>query len=393
MRRLLLGLVAGISVGYTACRVVQSIRVLQNPPPTLGKDAARYGRLRRRLALSGTLRSLAGAGAFASGGAATAFARPFKGAPVVLRPALFVVGGLLANSVLELPSAFLEDHEFERRFGLTEQSSRDWLIEHLKGEAIGAVVMSALSVPFAALLRKKPDTWPLFTIMGLLPLSVLAGLIVPVYMAPLFNKFEPVTGVLEERLRALARRYGVGDADILCMDMSRQTKKANAYVTGMFKTHRIVIGDTLLGTFPDTEIEFVVAHELGHYLSGDSWRMTAIGLASAVSMFALSNAAMPSAKRREFDDPARLYELYAWMLAFSALLRPPVFAFSRSREWAADEFAAAATHTPKTGAAAFRRLREQNLAEDEVPRWYEMLFSSHPSLGDRIGALEESPLH
>ncbi|MFN2528970.1 MAG: M48 family metalloprotease [Candidatus Baltobacteraceae bacterium] len=392
MRRLLPGFVAGISVGYAACRVIQTLRVLRKPPSALRKDAAQYGRLRRGLALAGTLRSLASAGAFSSGGAATALARPLKGAPVALRPALFVLGGLLASSILELAPAFFEDHEFERRFGLTEQSSRDWLIEHLKGEAIGAVVMSALSVPFAALLRKKPNSWPLFTIVGLLPLSILAGLIVPVYIAPLFNKFQPLTGALEERLRALAHRYGVGDADILCMDMSRQTKKANAYVTGMFKTHRIVIGDTLLGTFPDAEIEFVVAHELGHYVSHDSWRMTAIGVASAVSMFALSNAVMPSAKRREFDDPACLYELYAWMLAFSALLRLPVFAFSRSREWAADEFAAAATDRPRTGAAAFRRLREQNLAEDEVPRWYELLFSSHPSLGDRIRALEESAL-
>lgn len=393
MRRLLLGFVAGVTVGYTACRVVQSMRVLQNPPPPLPKDAARYGRLRRGLALTGTLRSLASAAAFASGGAAASLARPLKFAPVALRPAFFVWGGLLASSILELPAAYFEDHEFERRFGLTEQSSRDWFIEHLKGEAIGTLVMSALSVPFAKLLRKKPDRWPLFTTLGLVPLSVLAGLIVPVFIAPLFNKFEPLTGALEERLRALARRYGVGDADILRMDMSRQTKKANAYVTGMFKTHRIVIGDTLLETFPDAEIEFVVAHELGHYLSHDSWRMTALGVASAVSMFVLSNAMIPPAKRREFDDPARLYELYAWMLAFSALLRLPVFAFSRSREWAADEFAAAATGAPKTGAAAFKRLREQNLAEEEVPRWYELLFSSHPSLGERIRALQEGPLH
>jgi STE24 endopeptidase len=390
MRRFLLGIAAGVTAGYTACRLVQSVRALNEPPPALPKDAAKYGALRRALALSETLRSLGGAAAFASGGAAATLAKPLRSLPVALQPPLFVLCGLLASAVLELPAAFIEDHEFERRFGLTEQSSRDWLVEHLKGAAIGTVVMAALSIPFTALLRKKPDTWPLYTTIGLVPLSVLAGLVVPVYIAPLFNTFEPLGGALEERLRALASRYGVGDADILRMDMSRQTTKANAYVTGMFETHRIVIGDTLLGSFPDAEIEFVVAHELGHYVSHDSWRMTGLGVATAVTMFALSNAVMAPGKRREFDDPARLYELYAWMLVFSALLRLPVFAFSRSREWAADRFAARATDTPKTGAAAFRRLREQNLAQEDVPRWYEWLFSSHPSLGERIAALESS---
>lgn len=390
MRRLLLGLAAGITAGYTVCRAVQSVRAIQNPPPTVPKDAARYGGLRRALALTDTLRSLGSAAAFTSGGTAAMLARPLRSAPVALRPPLFVLGGLLASSLLELPAAFVEEHEFERRFGLTEQSSRDWLAEHLKGAAIGTAVMAALSIPFATLLRKKPDTWPLFTTLGLVPLSVCAGLIVPVYVAPLFNKFQPLRGALEDRLRMLAARYGVGDADILCMDMSRQTKKANAYVTGMFNTHRIVIGDTLLGTFPDAEIEFVVAHELGHYVSHDSWRMTGLGVAVAVTMFLLSNAMMPAQKRREYEDPARLYELYAWMLFYSALLRLPMFAFSRSREWAADRFAARATDAPKTGAAAFRRLREQNLAEEDVPLWYELLFSSHPSLGQRIKALEEA---
>ena len=106
----------------------------------------------------------------------------------------------------------------------------------------------------------------------MLPLFVLANLIVPVYILPLFNKFEPLTGPLEVRLRALATRFGVGDAEILRMDMSRQTKKANAFVAGIGSTHRIVLGDTLIDKFEPDEIEFVVAHELGHYVTRDTWR-------------------------------------------------------------------------------------------------------------------------
>ena len=390
MRRLLLGLMAGVTAGYTAYRLFQSAQALQTPPAQLHKDAATYGALRRNLALAGTIRSLATSVAFAACGAGAFIARGTKGVPVAVRPPVCLLTGLLLGALVELPAAFVEEHEFERRFGLTEQTPRAWLIEHLKGTAIGAGVMAALSVPFATLLRKQPSTWPLLTFFGLVPLFVLAGLVVPVYIAPLFNTFEPLEGPLAERLRRLAARYGVGNADILRVDMSRQTKKANAYVTGLFNTHRIVIGDTLLGTFEDEEIEFVVAHELGHYVSHDSWRLAAMGVAVAIAMFALSNMMIPPQKRRSYDDPAVLYELYVWMLIFSAALRPPLLAFSRSREWAADSFAVDATQTPAIGAAAFRRLRDQNLAEEEVPRAYELLFSSHPSLGARIAALESA---
>ena len=388
MRRVFFGLMAGVTTGYTVYRALQSLRAIRNPAPPLQKDAAAYGTLRRHLAISNTVRSLLTTAAFAGGGLGESLARRSRGAPVAVRPALFLLTGLSLVSLIELPAAYVEEYEFERRFGLSDQSARDWLTEHAKGNAIGTGVMCALSIPFAALLRSKPDTWPFWTLFGLVPLLVLAGLIVPVYIAPLFNTFEPLNGALEERLRALAKRYGVGDARLLKMNMSRQTKKANAYVTGMLKTHRIVVGDTLLDSFPDEEIEFVVAHELGHYVRHDSWSMTAMGVAVSMTMFFLSNSMISSQKRRSYDDPAVLYELYAWMLVFSSFLRPAVFAFSRSREWAADRFAIAATQAPRTGAAAFRRLREQNLAQDEVPRWYELLFSTHPSLGARIAALE-----
>ncbi|MDP9018431.1 MAG: M48 family metallopeptidase [Candidatus Eremiobacteraeota bacterium] len=390
MRRFLLGVTAGVMAGYTIYRSMQSLRALQQPAEPLPKDPAAYGALRRNLELTGTMRSVAVSMAICAGGAAHAFGRTFQRGPVALRPAWFALTGLLVSAAIELPAAFIEEYELERRYGLSDQTARAWFIDHAKGAALGAGVMAILSIPFAALLRKQPNSWPIWATMGLAPLFVLAGLVVPVYIAPLFNTFEPLTGALETRLRALAARFGVGDAAILRVDMSRQTKKANAYVTGMFATHRIVIGDTLLKTFPDAEIEFVVAHELGHYITADSWRMSGLGVAATGIVFLLANLTMPQAKRDRYDEPAVIYELFMWITIFSTCMRPAISAFSRSREWAADRFALAATGEGATGAAAFTRLREQNLAEDEVPRWYEILFSTHPSLGARIKTLESA---
>jgi STE24 endopeptidase len=174
------------------------------------------------------------------------------------------------------------------------------------------------------------------------------------------------------------------------MDMSRQTRKANAFVTGIGRTHRIVLGDTLIAAFPEDETEFVVAHELGHYVNRDTWRLIGIGQAIATLLFLVSDA---TATREAPEDlryrPLLLVRIYAVMLVASQALRPLLFAFSRSREWAADRFALAATNDPQAGAGAFRRLREQNLADEDPPGWYEFFFSSHPSLRARIAALEK----
>jgi STE24 endopeptidase len=107
-------------------------------------------------------------------------------------------------------------------------------------------------------------------------------------------------------------------------------------------------------------------------------------------LFLIANAAIsPAAREKLRDRPLLLVRLYAIMLVAMQVLRPFLFAFSRSREWAADRFALAATQDAGSGVSAFRRLREQNLADDDPPVWYELFFSSHPSLRARIEALNE----
>ncbi len=386
-RRYLAGLGTGLTAGYAAYRAIGVIRELRAPSEPIPKDAAAYGRLRRAFALCGIARSFAGSAVLAFGGGAEMLDRLTKPGPQWLRPATFTAAASLLGSLSDLPIEFVEGYAVERRYGMTEQSVNDWLFERLKEIAIGTALTSVLASAFGALIAKMPRRWPLVASGGAFPLFVLANVVVPIYIMPLFNKFEPLTGQLEKRLRALASRYNVGGAAILRVDMSRQTTKANAYVTGVFNTHRIVIGDTLLANFEEPQVEFVVAHELGHYVCGDSWRIIAIAEVVTTLVFAASNAVMTPAQRARYREPVMLVRLYFWMTAFSQVLRPALLAFMRSREWAADEFAVATTRKPSVGAAAFERLREQNMAEDEQPAWYEFFFGSHPSLKARIFAL------
>lgn len=387
-RTALLGLGAGIAAGYAVARTFEAVREWRSPSPPRERDAAAYASVRRTLEVADTVRSTIGFAAFAYGPVAGALDRATRGAPPWLRPALFFAPLSLGTALMDLPASFVSGYTLERRFGLSDQSRNGWLEEYAKGALISAGVSAFLATLLGFAVDRAPRRWPWLAGLGALPLFVAANVIVPLYVLPLFNKFEPLTGSLEERLRRLAARFGVGDAAILRMNMSKQTRKANAFVTGIGTTHRIVLGDTLIEAFPENEIEFVVAHELGHYVNKDTWRTIALGEALSLALFLIANAS----SRRERDElkgtALLVARLYAVMLIATQALRPLLFAFSRSREWAADRFAIAATHDAPGGAAAFRRLRDQNLADEDPPAWYELFFASHPSLRARIAALE-----
>jgi STE24 endopeptidase len=390
-QKLLLGTAAGFSAGYLAIRTWEALREWRDPAPPLEKDAAEYARTRRRLEIADTVRGIAATVGFAYGPAGEAFDEATLDAPAWLRPALLIGPAALASAALDFPVALVQDYALERRYGLSEQPRASWLLDYAKTTALSTGLTVFVASLFGIAVRHAPRWWPLIASVGVFPLFVLGNLIVPLYVMPLFNAFSPVTGSLERRLRALAERYGVGNAEILRMDMSKQTRKANAFVTGIGHTHRIVLGDTLIDNFPENEIEFIVAHELGHYVTKDTWRIIFAGEALSALLFIVARQSTSQSERDELRKHALLLvRFYAVMMFATQVFRPFLFGFSRSREWAADRFALETTRDAPTGASAFRRLRDQNLADEDPPAWYEFFFSTHPSLKKRIAALESS---
>jgi Zn-dependent protease with chaperone function len=298
-----------------------------------------------------------------------------------------LVAAFLGSAIVDLPIDYVEGFALERRYGLSKQTEAGWLTDYAKS----TVISTAISVPLVELLvfaiAKLPRTWPLVATAGALPLLVLANVVAPMYIAPLFNTFTPIEGGLAEDIRELAGRYGAGDATLLRVDMSKQTEKANAYVTGLFGSKRIVIGDTLLDHFETRETLFVVAHELGHYVYGDVWRGVGLATTAAAAIF-FGSRKIAESPDVPLASTAGLARLFFAMSLLGTLAGPILSAFSRGRERAADTFAIEATHDGSAGAAAFTRLRERNHAEDEQPKWMELLFASHPSLRSRIERLE-----
>lgn len=341
------------------------------------KDAARYGRTRRSLMLAGIARSLASL-TFSAYVVAPRLERMPAGLAFVAISAL--------DMLLDLPINYVEHHRLEHAYEMSQQPANAWLVDRAKIFGLTCALGAPLVAAILSLVRRLPKSWLAVVALALGPFQVLVQLVVPTFIAPLFNKFTPLEGTLEQRLRALASRYGVGDAAILSVDMSQRTTKANAYVIGLFGTHRIVVGDTLLDGFDPDEVEFVVAHELGHYVHRDTWRLVAVGTLGGIAILA-------AAAKSVGDEPPSggltwMTRMMLHATLFSTLAGPLVAALARRIEWDADTFALEATGQPRWGVAAFTRLREQNLAEDEQPAWMEFLFSTHPSLKRRIAALE-----
>jgi STE24 endopeptidase len=212
-----------------------------------------------------------------------------------------------------------------------------------------------------------------------------------VLLLPIFYKFVPLSQErqdLAERLLRLAEKAGTRVRGVYQFDMSRRTKAANAALTGLGNTRRIILGDTLLNEFSDDEIETVLAHELGHHVHKDipigilveggltlaGLYLAALGLRWGVSVFG-------------FSSPADIAALPVFVLvigAYSLVTMPLGNAFSRWRERRADTYALHTTQKPQAFASAMTRLANQNLAELDPEPWVVWLLYSHPPLKERI---------
>ncbi|HEX3465953.1 MAG TPA: M48 family metalloprotease [Candidatus Elarobacter sp.] len=391
VRGIALGAATGFALGFAALRAVQALRDLRAPYPALREpNPRRYGARRRALALAGVVRGTAAL-------ATTAFVladpldRALHPLPRRLRAPAFALAVLALDTVRDLASDYVEGHVLERVNGTSEQSARSWLADQAKSAAVGAVVTAVLVELADAVVVRAPRRWPLIALGAAAPLLAFATVVAPTFVMPLFNRYEPLTGELEARIRALAARYGVGGASILRFDMSRQTKKANAFVTGVLGTERIALADTLIESFADDETLFVVAHELGHYVRRDPWLGIALGTGGIAVTLLGADAALRLTTRHGLDSPAQGARLAFFALLIQLALMPLLNAALRAMERRADGFALAATGDADAGIRAFRRLGEQNLAELDPPRWSELLFASHPSLAARIRALEAAP--
>jgi STE24 endopeptidase len=300
---------------------------------------------------------------------------------------------VLVQSLVFTPLAFWRGYVHERRWGFSTQTVRGWAVDRLKGLGI-AVVLTAL--PLFALLATVhvfPRWWPVVAAVGAALFVLVVGFIAPVVLEPVFNRFEPLRDEqLAHELRELADRAGVPVRDVLVADASRRTRKHNAYVSGLGKTRRVVLWDTLLARGEPGEIKLVVAHELGHRRYRHVARWTVISMASVAAFVVLLWALFQWDELLEAigasgpGDP-RVIPLVLFLgAALENAFQPLALALSRRWERDSDRFSLELTGDAEAYERTHRLLAVENLGDLAPPKAAYLFFASHPTARERLDA-------
>jgi STE24 endopeptidase len=272
--------------------------------------------------------------------------------------------------------------------GLVTQSWRGWAGDLAKAWALEAVFAGAGGAAVVAAMRRWPRTWWAPGAAGVVGFGVVLTYLGPVVLDPIFNRFTPLPeGETRRDVLELARRAGVDVGEVYSVDASRRTTGANAYVNGLGRTKRVVLFDTLLRDFDEDEVRLVVAHELGHVRHDDVRRFLAFtAIVAPAGMLAIATATRGLLGD---DEPAGPRALPALALAAMFVLMPVravANQLSRRIETRTDAFALDLTNAPEPFIGFEKRITVQNVAEPEPPRWAEVLFGTHPTTLQRIGA-------
>lgn len=367
--------------------------------PERQQQAKEYARLKRRLffvdlLLSGlvTLAWLV----FGWAAALKAWLLPFTRNDWLL-VALFGAVFFLTFTILELPLGYYSGFVLPHRYGQSTQSLGGWVKDQLLELGLSAVIgLPVLELLYAAL-RGFGDLWWVYAAAGYIVLVVLLTNLSPILILPLFNKYVPLGqehADLVRRLTALAERAGTKVQGVYRFDMSRRTKAANAALTGLGRTRRIILGDTLLTEFTADEVETVIAHELGHHVHRDIPVGILVGAVVTFAGLWLASLALKSGTAYfGFSGPSDIAALPLFALTlglFGVITMPINNGYSRWRETRADMYALESTRQPQAFADAMTRLANQNLADADPERWVVWLLYSHPPIRDRV-ALARSP--
>ena len=256
---------------------------------------------------------------------------------------LYVTMLMLISKLIGLPLDYY-GFRLEHRFHLSNQGMRSWLWDEVKGWLIGLLLATIVVELIYFLLRQDQQHWWLIAWVVFLGLFVLLAQLAPVVLFPVFYKFEPLDNEeLKRRLIVLSERAGTRVRGVYRWHLSEKSKKANAALTGLGATRRIILADTLLENYSNDEIEAVLAHELGHHVHRHILKSILVQAGITLFGFWLANYVLRYAVERRgmfetLSDFANLPLLILVSTVLSFLLMPALNAYSRFNERQADQY-------------------------------------------------------
>ncbi len=277
---------------------------------------------------------------------------------------------------------------WRRRYGLSTQTAAGWLRDQAVAVGVECLLVAAAAAVTLGLAAWLGRSWW----VAAAPLFVLAGVLYfvaqPLVVQPLFNRFEPLDNPrLTADIKELGAEEGVTVDKVLVADASRRTTTANAYVSGLGPTKRVVFYDTILdGRFTQAELESVAAHELAHVARSHIWK----GL-GWFALFAIPGVVLVwwlTERRGGLPDPGLVPFAIAVALVYSILVMPLGNLVSRRYEAEADWIALTATNDPQSFLGLEKTLTTTSLGDPDPPAWSNLLFGTHPTPMKRIGMAE-----
>ena len=300
---------------------------------------------------------------------------------------------LIFTSVITFPLDVYEGFVREHKYGLATQTFGPWLGDQLKGLAVGVVFGGLLLMALYGIVRRLPRTWWIWGAATSLVFLTFFGLIAPVYVAPLFNKYTRLEdAAIRDPILSMARANGISAKDVFVQDASRQSTRVSAFVTGFLGTERIVLNDNLLTRCSLAEIEAVMGHEMGHYVMHHAYKgLMFFGIILVLAFAFLSRSSEWALKR--WGDKWRTHSagdlaalpLFAFLiLAFLFVLTPIDNSYSRTEEYEADIFGLNAAREPDAEAEVDLKLADYRKLDPGALE--EIIFYDHPSGRVRIYA-------
>ena len=313
--------------------------------------------------------------------------------PQSLRGVLFCLGVGVMFSLASLPIDLYSTFGIESRFGFNKTTLSLYFSDKLKGLILGIMIGGPFLYVVLWLMQATGEYWWIWAFVFITLFQLLMIIIVPTFIAPWFNKFEPLaSGELRDRILALAKQIGFKSSGIFLMDGSKRSAHSNAYFTGIGKAKRIVLFDTLIEQMTIEQGLAVLAHEMGHYKMKHIRRMM---LVQSVILFAglyiLSRLVNYEPLFTAFGlQPSN----HAALVLFSLLSGPLTFylgplmnLLSRKHEYEADRFAVITLGNGRPMEEALINLTVKNLSNLTPHPWYSAYHYSHPSPTERIGAI------
>jgi len=308
----------------------------------------------------------------------------------------FLIPGLI-TSLLDLPWDYYHTFVIEEKYGFNKSTLKIWIMDQIKAGLISLVLFSLILSIILWMIRSFPNTWWLWGCMTLLGIQLLLAVLYPLLIAPLFNKFEPIRDQdLAEKITRLMEEAGIRLKGLFQMDAGKRSRHTNAYFTGLGRSKRIVLFDTLITAHPHEEVLAVLAHEVGHFKGRHIWKQFLLFGITTVMAFYFSYLLLdwPLLYRTfgfETEPPyVGLFLLGILGQKIGFFAAPLYAALSRHYEREADRFALTLLKSSSAMITGLKRLGADNLSNLFPHPWYVRFHYSHPPLLERINTLKES---